>query len=509
VTVRDDRSVSDRDLRSAIEGRIVDVLDGCPQLRPERSRHLLLDMVVRWSGMYLQVADYPTPRQWFFGLVGACANDSRSITMLLAAVVRFQPDPQAATTLMRLRDEWDAAETAADAPGELWSLLCAELSEIDRAEAVEPYRAATGNRLARPPAHCANAWQVFLHVVGLNAEVGGLPPYMIFLEYIAHRLTPATAGQVDQWNRRRAYEWGMAAELDRARLARPGRPAGGRFVHLIIQFEPDHAEPGRYLMSWWYQWDADEDSFELGGQRPVQATEMERSVGTVVLGLEAALADRDDHIVIEFILPHELLGLPVDWWQLETHAYLPTPLAKDYPVMLRSLERMRARHSHRVWRQRWGELGRRSGRGGIHWSRPDGDDHLDRLDTVLASDRTLVALVLSEPPTAVDGTGMRELEIAMRCGLPVVIWTRQESPPGVFAEALQAFIGTSGISDLPDRARRLRLDAMRLSPGERARHLGRHLALLWDDPGRQPERGYVVPLRMSGMSGMSGGGNSR
>jgi hypothetical protein len=276
---------------------------------------------------------------------------------------------------------------------------------------------------------------------------------------------------------------------------------------LIIQVEPDDAEPGRYLMSWWYQWDADEDSFERGGQRPVQtADEMERWVGTVVLGLEAELADRDDHVVIEFILPHELLGLPVDWWQLETDTYLPIPLARDYPVMLRSLERIRARHWHRVWRQRWGELARRSGRSGIHWSRPDGDDHLDRLDTALASDRTLVALVLSEPPMAADGTGMRELEIAMRCGLPVVIWTRQESPPGVFSEALEAFVGTSGISDLPDRTRRLRLDAMRLSPGERAGHLGQHLTLLWDDPGRQPERGYVVPVRMSGMSG---GGNSR
>ncbi len=478
----------------------MDVLDGCQQLRSERSRHLLLDTVVRWSGMSLQVADYSTPRQWFFGLVSACALDPRSIATLLTVVVRLQPGPLATMSLMQLQDEWEALETAADAPGELWSLLCTELGEITRAEVVEPYRAATGDRLAQPPPHCANAWHVFLHLAGMAAEPGGLPRYMIFLERVLPRLRPATGVQVDRWNRRLAYSWGVAAELDRARLAKPGLPAGGKSVYLIIQFEPDHAEPGHYLMSWWYQWDAHEDSFELGGRRLVDIAEMERQAGTVVVGLEATLADRDDDVMIEFILPFELLGVPVDWWRRETHAYLPLPLAKDYPVMLRSLERIRARHWHRVWRQRWGELGR----GGVHWSRPDDYDHLDRLDTALVSDGRLVGLVLSEPPAGVAGTGTRELEIAMRCGLPVVIWSRQESPPGAFAEALQAFVGASGIADLPDRARRLRLDALLLPAGERDGHLGRHLALLWDDPDRQPERGPIPPLGMPG-----GGGNGR
>ncbi len=476
----------------------MDVLDGLPQLRSERSRHLLLDMVARWSGKSLQVPDYPTARQWFYGLVDACAHDPRSIASLLDAAARLQPGPPAAASLMRLRDEWDAMETAADAPGELWSLLRVELGELTRMEIAEPYHAATGYQVAQPPAHCADAWHVFLHLVGLNTEPGGLPPYLIFLEQVAHRLTPATGSQVDRWNRRRAYAWGMATELDRTRLAKPARPSEGKSVHLIIQFEPDYLEAGHYLMSWWYQWDAHEDSFELGGRRLVQTAEMEQQVGTVVVGLEAALADRDERVVIEFILPFELLDVPVDWWGLESHAYLPAPLVKDYPVMLRSLERLRTRHWHRAWRQRWWELGRASGRGGIHWSRPSGQNYLDRLDTALLSDGGIVALVLSQPPGAAAGTGTRELEIAMRCGLPVVIWSRQESQPGAFTEELEAFVGTSGIADLPERVRRLRLDALLAEPGEREGHLGRHLALLWDDPDRQPGHGSTAVLGMSG-----------
>ncbi len=473
----------------------MDVLDGHPELQSEHNRHLLLKMVVRWSGKSLQVTNYATSRQWLFGLLGACAHDSRSIATLLEVAARLQPDPVGTTSLMRLRDEWDAVETAADAPGELWSQLRVELSEITRAEAVEPYRSATGDRLAQLPTYCANAWHVFLHVVGLNREPGGLPPHMIFLERVAHRLRPATGVRVDQWNRRRAYTWGMAAELHRARLAGPGRPAAGRPVYLIIQLDPDRLEPGRYLMSWWYQWDGREVTFELGGRRLVDAAEMERQVGTVVAGLEAALADRDEPIVIEFILPFELLGVPVDRWRLESHGHRPIPLAKDYPVVLRSLERIRARHWHRAWRQRWRELGRGSGPGGIHWSRPDGRDHLDRLDTALVSDGRIVALVLSEPPGSAGGTGTRELKIAIRCGLPVVIWSRQELSPGAFTDALEAFVGTSGAADLPERVRRLRLDAM-LVEAEHERHLGRHLALLWDDPDRQPERGSVSSLGM-------------
>jgi hypothetical protein len=106
----------------------------------------------------------------------------------------------------------------------------------------------------------------------------------------------------------------------------------------------------------------------------------------------------------------------------------------------------------------------------------------------LVADDTLVALVLSEPPGAAGRTGTREIEIAIRCGLPVVIWSRQEPSPGAFADAIRAFV-ESGVAELPDRARRLRLEALLLRPDERERHLGRHLALLWDDPERQPERG--------------------
>jgi hypothetical protein len=81
-----------------------------------------------------------------------------------------------------------------------------------------------------------------------------------------------------------------------------------------------------------------------------------------------------------------------------------------------------------------------------------------------------------------------ELELALRAGVPVVLWDRRApltSETRTLIEEL--FRGDPG--ELPERVRRLRVEAVISASGDRSEHLGRHLALLWDDPNRLIEEG--------------------
>ncbi|WP_239333891.1 effector-associated domain EAD1-containing protein [Frankia sp. CiP3] len=97
----------------------VDALDSALNLAPERSRLLLAQLVERRLERRLQVADYGTRRQWFIGLVDACARQPAGIAALAAAVGQLEPDSPAAGVLRRLSDAaGEPAVTRAPAPAQ-------------------------------------------------------------------------------------------------------------------------------------------------------------------------------------------------------------------------------------------------------------------------------------------------------------------------------------------------------------------------------------------------------
>jgi hypothetical protein len=159
----------------------------------------------------------------------------------------------------------------------------------------------------------------------------------------------------------------------------------------------------------------------------------------------------------------------------------------DYPVVIRSLERLRTPRWHRAWHQRWQRLQAAPATTRVYWSRPSGEDYFTRLETELKSDERVVSLILSEPPTVANRTGQQEVEAALRAGLPVIVWHRQDCTSPAFREGVTRLISDAGLAQLPARAKELRLEALRLEPKVRQDHIGRHLTVLWCDPERKPD----------------------
>lgn len=78
-------------------------------------------------------------------------------------------------------------------------------------------------------------------------------------------------------------------------------------------------------------------------------------VGALIHEAERGWAyELDDSLVLEFVLPLDMINLDVDQWTRDASGMPdPPPLGAEYEILVRSQERLRALGLHRAWRQRW------------------------------------------------------------------------------------------------------------------------------------------------------------
>lgn len=229
------------------------------------------------------------------------------------------------------------------------------------------------------------------------------------------------------------------------------------------------------------------------GTRPYGARELKELGRTCLVEWEdmATQLDEADRVQVEFLLPWPLLGEPVERWLTDAHGYL---LGHKYPVVIRSLDRMRQRSWHRDWERRWTALQRTavSGAGPVGWLATDPvamlEEHCEVL-YVRGRDGEIRAWLDTHP----DAVGMAlafaydhrnprhtlSVQEAVCEGVPFMIWRRDDGNPAELARRL-AESAQERYSDLPARIRLWRRGADRDDLAD----MHNHLTLLWDDPGR-------------------------
>ncbi|MEU1177854.1 hypothetical protein ABZ464_09410 [Streptomyces sp. NPDC005820] len=209
--------------------------------------------------------------------------------------------------------------------------------------------------------------------------------------------------------------------------------------------------------------------------------------------------DRAGPSRVEFMLPRDLLNLPVDQWLVRTSADDPErPLGCLYPVVVRDLERQADPNRREAWERKWRRL--RSG-------------HVDRSSSLLldawdasAAEADLAPRMEQALTVLAGGTPLREqrdaslpryLTGALECGVPVMLWHRGGDP-----EASWPFLRDQLAPRLADAGELTRLPHTLLTWRRRYearddayRPVG-HVALLWDDPEHSPVRAekFRAPL---------------
>ncbi|WP_326729829.1 effector-associated domain 2-containing protein [Streptomyces phaeochromogenes] len=405
-------------------------------------------------------------------------------------------------------------------PASTWERLMTMLGGLEVLDVAEIFREALGDRPDPLPAHCAEPWSAVLYAATLNARPGRPLPIVLLVEHLARYAMGRQQQELREWATEHqgcpeAYP-GSAAEAANLPVAvggesgppdrrlrefgppvRPGPPLSlplpgidkesvwAPSTWLLIRLRPlfysEHE--GMRQLTYWRQNGSSPNPYPVkGGDLEVDVADLSERVKSLVREAETgwAYACKED-LALEFVLPRDLMDLPVEIWAKEGFGNAGATLGKDHPVVLRSLERLEDRATHGRWAKRWDAL-TPGCRGPVHLFP---GEHPDRL----LSDPHPVMVVLSEPPGGQGGvsSGADELDASLRAGVPIVVWDRRGGVDPAFRSELQELATRSGIHRLPDEVRSLRIaagggDAAMGGPSP----LGRHAALLWDDPNRLP-----------------------
>jgi nucleoside phosphorylase len=353
------------------------------------------------------------------------------------------------------------------------------------------WQLAAGGRIPLPD-ESATLNEMAVRLAAFNAGPDHIPPLAAFVEQVAARSPRRLAGQLREWADRmaqrigiigpvhayrRAVEEGLERE-DEATARPPLRPG------LLIQIEregigDDSLEVRYWIQRWARRWDP-----EPSDPRPTTFRELERVLEAAIRHAESTWRDvGTEPVEIELLLPADLLHLAVEWWHTELDGPASFPLCLDYRVVVRSLDRMRQSHRHRVWNQRWHSLWREPSRHRVHWGRPDPDAAgLGPWAARLREDHDLTTVVLGSSPE--DESGSHELRSALDAGIPVILWDHRRGTAGPEMEAMLRRLTGEPPETLVHRVHQERRRVCLLAPEEQADDPGRHLAVLWDDPDR-------------------------
>ena len=341
-------------------------------------------------------------------------------------------------------------------------------------------RRATRARIPLP--RFPSVWEAFLGLVDLNADSDGIPPAVEFLELLAQDLGGDSGAELTEWISQKVYNLRRVEQRQERRETRLPLPAQLR-LHLMIVVELDAIDESRCLLSFWRQEDPLEWPPPRGGPYELAVDDLERRIDEVIVEAESEWSDQAISVALEFVMPRPLLQMPIMAWRKEYGSGYPRPLVYDYPLALRSLERMRSAHWHRIWRMRWESA--TDDNPSIRRIHPYGpaEARENPIDAVL-SESTWVGMVMDEPPAAHPdpSAGPDALTAALRAGVPLVVWH-----PRASAEELRELVGRlvtgeGGISGVPGRHRAAHLAATEDD-------LIRNLVVLLDDPNRKIEPG--------------------
>lgn len=364
--------------------------------------------------------------------------------------------------------------------------------EMDRVrgwlgKVTEPAFADIARRAARtalPLPRFSDAWHAFTQLADLNSGPDCIPPALVYLDALAREVGgepgETMAAWVDQQVRQLGIEEAFAER--RREMARP--VVVEQRLHLVIALEHDGIDPDRYVLSAWRQDDPEAWTPVRSDIREVRLADIERVVDDVVVAAERAWADQRAAVTLEAFLPRALLGLPIHNWCKEHDTGQPQPLCLDYVIRVRSLDRLRATHWHRAWRERWQSLQVNPSPARIHFAR-EGEERVD----VALREHDAVAMVLNGPPLVSVSSTVDEFTAALRSGLPVLLWC-----PGATSEELHdlvTWLAERGgdLLDVPARSKTSRRTALGSSVHQFEGNYARDLVVLWDDPERAVDVG--------------------
>jgi len=332
--------------------------------------------------------------------------------------------------------------------------------------------------------------QRFDHLCRANTQADGLPPALVMVEITAFLEQPALREGLREWSDAWARQAGPEAvqALEERRRAIAALPTADPDVArcLVVMVEPaDDSSADIHVRHWVNAapgyWEPVAGEVRLTTPDGL-AGEVERAIGR---GQERwagmPVMENEPPPQVEFVLPFSLMNHDMARLEMGTWSGDPLPISLRYHVHLRSLERMRAAQKDGylpLWRERWTQLKNAGVAESYRWHGEEGE-RLDRWRAKLIANPGLTAVILDVP--ALPGLGLEALVTAIAQGVGLAAWDRRTDSPDLSGEVLTLLLAHPP-SQIPSKVSALRKRAEGMNRDSWS--LGKHLALMWDDPNR-------------------------
>ncbi|WP_426753387.1 effector-associated domain EAD1-containing protein [Myxococcus sp. Y35] len=289
----------------------------------------------------------------------------------------------------------------------------------------------------------------------------------------------AAASKLKKWLVEASAQRGVDVE---ALLRQVNQHSAEQEGSLFLLLRLEKAPEGRCTVQAWLS------QGEQGAMVSIHADDEPRdlsSVGALLnefLGrISGDLEASDGRLIIEVMLPQELLCYTVERWELEQGRHKPL-CGRKYPVVVRSWERAYdPRLSIQVrpdWTRKWKDFQEQPPAGlprAVIWE-PDPAEAGALFDRLIEAG--VVCLALMHPQEGSAATS-EELSACIDSGTPIALWGRKW-PAGLVESRVQVQRLLADLRQLPARVRDMRARA------HEEAHVGHSLVLLWDNPNRLP-----------------------
>jgi vWA-MoxR associated protein C-terminal domain/Effector-associated domain 2/vWA-MoxR associated protein middle region 0 len=472
--------------------RLVSAFLQIDTMRKRSSRDLYLTLLERELGHHLPLTRHEQDLLDVWQLVETCLTYSGAIHMLVAVLERFHGRSHPMREVRNLVEEL-LPDPLLDPPerrelGRLLMLLeNGDHSSAHQAALPDLYRQAVGpvGPVGPMPARgTLRIREVIAQLEEVATGADGVPPLLVFMSDLAEYANGADATALREWVTRCGERLG----IDWARLHRLGRPsarAPQSDAYLVIECRPDGADSSRYLISAWLQVGAGPGTRLQCDEEPVPLNRLHLILEALLINDQRVVGRHAPDLTVEFVLPRSLLGAPLDQLKITVEGF-ERSLGIEYPVVVRSHDRLRRGALHHNWRRKWNWLQGHPAGAGVCWVSQPREADQEWLFAML-SERSSVCLAMAFPPWGDDLGPADELWVGLQAGAPIIVWCRDRRDPVRFISEIRDLL-SSDLMSLPQKVLNLRQEAVRTRTKEPAHdHLGFHLTLVFDDADRLPE----------------------
>ncbi|WP_158566853.1 MFS transporter [Actinomadura craniellae] len=467
--------------------RLVDALMQLNSMSNRRTRDLLIQTVQNELEIHLPVERQNQDRHDVWALVNACLAYPGAVHTLVTAIAGFHRGSMPMAELHDLVDEL-LPEPLLESHERRELRQLTRVLEASHTNTAHPalipalYHAAVGPFGPPLRSTACGLDSVISRLEEVAVGPDGVPPLLTFVRDLAGHSREPIAAALRNWSSRIRTRLGLEQSWPLA-IAPQVADAPESSAYLVIEFRPDLADDDMFLTTAWLQFGREPATPLHRDDVPVPREDLPALVRTFLFEHPQVVTRHTMELVIEFVLPRSLLNEDFDQMKL-TVGGVPRRLGVEYPVVLRSLDRLRQPALHHRWRRKWNWLRDNPQSARVYRvDEPSEADH-ERLYTRL-SEPYFVCLALAFPPYGKDPAPADEHWVGVQAGVPIIAWCRRPWDPELFAAEFRKLLD-AGLMALPDSVTTLRKQAVLMADAE-ADHLGLHLSLIFDDADRMPE----------------------